>query len=323
MKEKRNESDSHGDRRELHRRGFARASTRWPVTIISSNKTLQGRVQNISQGGVLVYLQENLEAHEKIRIAVEIPDCSNVLTAEGEVLRSTTLDTFVDNEYACSAVIQFTNISPQDLKYFSGNLAPEWHQVNSAPEQFSQPVQTGDSQVKKPNRSLFLAGSLLCAVLLIFFLVGRNNEGEELSQQISSIDKKYDDIQTRLKSLQDSENKLARIEDKIQHLDIGLIELQEKLTSIAIAMENSAKENRDNASERPETQTPSTSNTVLPDIPPSKVIISKEPDYYEVKKGETLYRISVKHNTTVSGLRKLNNLKSDDSIYPGQKLRIN
>ena len=125
------------------------------------------------------------------------------------------MDNFADKKYACSAVIQFTNISPQDLKYFSGNLAPEWHQVNSAPEQFSQPVQTGGSRVNKSNRSLFLAGSVLCAVLLLFFLVDRNNEGEEISQQISSIDKKYDDIQTRLKSLQDSENKLARIENKI------------------------------------------------------------------------------------------------------------
>ena len=86
-------------------------------------------------------------------------------------------------------------------------------------------------------------------------------------------------------------------------------------------MENSAKENRDNASEYPETQ--STSNTVLSDIPPSKVIISKAPDFYEVKKGETLYRISVKHNTTVSELWNLNNMKSNDSIHPGQKLRIN
>ncbi len=323
MKKERNESDSSGDRRLHHRREFSRARVRWPVTIISNNKTLHGRVQNISQGGVLVYLQENIEAHENIRIAVEIPDCSNVFTAEGEVIKATTLDNVADKKYACSAAIQFTNISPQDLKYFSGNLAPEWHKVNSAPEQFSQPFQPGDSVDNKSYKSLFLAGSLLCAFLLIFFLVGRNNDGKEISQQITSMDKKYDEIQTRLQSLQNSENKLESIEEQIQRMDSQLTVLQEKLTSIAIVMENSAKENRHNTSERPETQTQSNSNTVLSDIPPSNTIVSKEPDYYEVKKGETLYRISVKHSTTVSGLRKLNNLNSDDSIYPGQKLRIN
>jgi LysM repeat protein len=313
-------SDSPDDRRLHHRRGSARANAPWPVTIISGSKTLEGRVQNISQGGVLVYLKENLAVHETIRIAVEIPDCSNVLTAEGEVIRATALDNIVDNQYACSAAIQFTNISPQDLKYFSGNLAPGWHRANSAPEQFSQSVQPDNPQDTKSNKSLFLAGSVLCGVLLLFFLINGNNDGKEISEQITSIDKKYSELQTQLTLLQDSENKLQRIEEEIQRMDIQLNDFQEKLTSLALVMEKAGEQRRDTANELPETES---SITVLSNNPPSSKIVTQEPDYYEVQKGETLYRISVKHNTTVSGLRKLNNLDIDDRIYPGQKLRIN
>ena len=312
--------DSSDDRRLHHRRGFARANAPWPVTIISGSKTLEGRVRNISQGGVLVYLKENLAVHETIRIAVEIPDCSNVLTAEGKVIRATALDTIVDDQYACSAAIQFTNISPQDLKYFSGNLAPEWHRINSAPEQFSQSAQPDNSQDTKSNKSLFLAGAVLCGVVLLFFLISGNNDGQDISEQITAIEVQYNELQTQLKILQDSENKLERIEEEIQRMDIQLIDFQEKLTSLALVMEKAGEERRHTDNERPETEN---NITVLSNDPPSSKIVVKEPDYYEVKKGQTLYRISVELNTTVSRLRKLNNLNIDDRIYPGQKLRIN
>ena len=42
---------------------------------------------------------------------------------------------------------------------------------------------------------------------------------------------------------------------------------------------------------------------------------------YKVKKGDTLYKISQMHNTTVTKLKAWNNLKSD-LIFPNQKLSI-
>lgn len=42
---------------------------------------------------------------------------------------------------------------------------------------------------------------------------------------------------------------------------------------------------------------------------------------YKVKKGDTLYKISQMHNTTVAKLKSWNNLKSD-LIFPNQKLSI-
>lgn len=45
--------------------------------------------------------------------------------------------------------------------------------------------------------------------------------------------------------------------------------------------------------------------------------------YYTVRRGDTLWSISQKHNSmSVDELRKLNNLKKSDTIKPGQKLKI-
>lgn len=42
---------------------------------------------------------------------------------------------------------------------------------------------------------------------------------------------------------------------------------------------------------------------------------------YTVKKGDTLYKISQQHNTSVANIKTWNNLKSN-VIYPNQKLRV-
>lgn len=49
---------------------------------------------------------------------------------------------------------------------------------------------------------------------------------------------------------------------------------------------------------------------------------ASEAVYHTVAAGENLYRISVKYNTTVDKILKLNNLKNADKIIEGQKLRV-
>lgn len=58
------------------------------------------------------------------------------------------------------------------------------------------------------------------------------------------------------------------------------------------------------------TQTESTNNT------------ETEAVYHTVAAGENLYRISIKYNTTVDKILKLNNLKNADKIIEGQKIRV-
>jgi LysM repeat protein len=55
--------------------------------------------------------------------------------------------------------------------------------------------------------------------------------------------------------------------------------------------------------------------------PFKSILKSEKPKYYIVQKGDYLTKIAKKFDTSVSEIKKLNNLKSD-TVYPGQKLLI-
>lgn len=66
-------------------------------------------------------------------------------------------------------------------------------------------------------------------------------------------------------------------------------------------------------------------NTMVETTPSKKTIskVAKEATkLYTVKKGDSLYSISQKHNTTIVQIKKLNNIKSEN-LVPGMKLKIN
>lgn len=63
-------------------------------------------------------------------------------------------------------------------------------------------------------------------------------------------------------------------------------------------------------------------NIIIPDYKPSilfKLISKKQ---YIIKKGDTLYSICRKFNTTIDQIKKINNIKNPDIIKPGQKIII-
>ncbi len=56
----------------------------------------------------------------------------------------------------------------------------------------------------------------------------------------------------------------------------------------------------------------------------SPPVISQDPGstFHTVKKGENLFRIALRHHTTVEELLRINNLQPQDPIYPGQKIKL-
>ena len=76
----------------------------------------------------------------------------------------------------------------------------------------------------------------------------------------------------------------------------------------------------------PDTQSPEVSGNPVPNpqpkAEPASPVEESAAVYHTVIAGENLYRISMKYNTTVDKILKLNNLKNADHIVEGQKLRV-
>lgn len=319
------------------KRQFARACFDWPVTLISSKgSTIHGQVMDISRGGTLVHVDTKLKINEEVKLAIEIPDFDDAILAVGEVKRinrvlnldkQKSLDTY-------EIGISFTEISAEDSRYFSGNLAPEWQDPvtwNEWPEKMDMPAQTNEN-VRSQNKSLkwgigviCLAGLVLMAALFFQSLskkpavavekeVQKEDELRILSDRMSSeIESMRDSYQQQAVTISQIEKRLARMEEStISATKID--EIRTLLEDLTVEL----KQIKTNLTE----QQAAISNISSP-VPPAKAPQSiKQPSYHVVQKGETFYSISKQHGLTVANLLQFNNLRLGDIIRPDQKLQI-
>lgn len=113
------------NRRRATRRIHPRAEADWPITIIKNDFPLHGRVKNVSRSGALVYFQEEIAVGEKVLIAIEVEEFSDVITAEAEVVRSYPVIAGI-NRSTYGVGLKYITISKECLRFFSGNLADAW-----------------------------------------------------------------------------------------------------------------------------------------------------------------------------------------------------
>ena len=306
------------DRRSQYRRKHPRAAVTWPATVISNNKTTHGRVGNISRGGALLYLAEQFECRSSIRIAIEIPDCHDVITAHGTVVRSLLLKKEDDQQFSYGVAIEFTKISEKDLRFFSGNLAPEWQENYVDPHEMQGPSRTHYEFMKYSAFCLFI----VCISSLIYFIPKLHRQDAVDSRQIVQLDEKLKNLESQLHLLQTANVSLQNIEEKIDLVKYDMSNVKNKISDI----EPFAKkmEQADNTSQKPAPESHAVDEGPKPlkIVPAEKIAAHPHVVYHVVKSGENLYRIGLKYGLTPAEIRTLNNLHETSPIVPGQRLTV-
>ena len=163
----------------------------------------------------------------------------------------------------------------------------------------------------------FLLGGLgliiLIAIIFAFLFKGEGASERDLKSITDSLDR----IEKRLSKLEEIEAKTNGFDTQIKELRNSISELQHFKTSFERDLEGLSQKVEQNLSKI-------TTSITQPKTPKATLSGSsvKGGQYHIVKKGETLYGISQKYGLKVDELRRINNLKSGEEIYPEQRLKV-
>lgn len=300
-------------RRKHSRRKHARAEVDWPVTIAGDQNTIQGRIKNISRNGALLYMPEELDLQEQIRLAVEIPECDDVISAKGEVVR--TFSVITDRQVASFGIgVKFTEISDEDLRYFTGNLSPEWQEDYDDSSVLSR---SGRSYVKQ-----ILYG--LSVIFLIFFasyVLRLSNSGQIRGNQIVELENRINLLEEQLAQFKTSNSSRIHLDDQVSKIQNQLVDMQGKFETFATV------EKFQDEVKIIDSKLKNISRSVELSGKKEKVIYFDKikqatPLYYNVKEGDSLSGISSNYGMSIDRIRKLNSIAQNESIQPGQKIII-
>ena len=275
-------------------------------------------MENISRSGALLYLTEQLEIQDTLRVAIEIPDCSDVMTAEGTVIRTFTLKRGDEQRFSFAVAIEFTEISEKDLRYFSGNLAPEWR------EDYVPTKETEESPRSKHDfKKYAVLGILFISLSSLMYFIPRTGKQDTIDpHQIEQIEERVKILQSQLESFQSAIVSLKNIQENIDTIKADLANVEKKFP----AMETVEKMMQQLESNEQKTSSLAKAldeySKPLISLPSEKNQETSQTAYHLVKKGESLYRISLNYNLTLDEIRKLNNLTASRQIFPGQKLLV-
>jgi len=165
------------------------------------------------------------------------------------------------------------------------------------------------------RKALMLAGGIALVVVftLLFFLA----QGEKKIPE--------PDLQPLLKKTGLLEERMARLEGKAKEAP----QVQEKLDSLARNLNerlshlekniNQIKEEAASTKKKAEVSQPAAPTPAPPPRSPAKPGGTR---VHTVAPGENLYRIALRYNLSVEELRRLNNVKPDQSLKVGQKLTV-
>ena len=204
---------------------------------------------------------------------------------------------------------------PEAIESFEQDLAQEQlpEEVATLNEQGEN--KRGFAQRRNSGKSLMLGGAVVLIVVLaaLFFLA----QGEKKSPEV--------DLQPLLTKIGLLEERMAKLESRAKEAP----QVQEKLDSLTRNLNerlshlekdiNQIKEEAASGKKKADVSQPAAPTPAPPPLSPSKPGATR---FHTVAPGENLFRIALRYHLSVEELRRLNNLKPDQSLQVGQKLTV-
>ncbi|NTV51298.1 MAG: LysM peptidoglycan-binding domain-containing protein [Desulfobulbaceae bacterium] len=296
----------------------------------------------------MIHIPVEFHPKEQFRMVIEIPEHDDAISVKGVVIRTSPGHT-ENGQPSFASGIMFTEITKEDLRYLTGNLAPELSKDNR--EQAAPPYRpariavTASRRQNSPWKPIAI-GLGVVSIVALFFALQKTLNNQHDTERIAALEERLHLLELK-KSPDDIGDTLVReLNEQIAALHNQLTYLLENSWKMAMQPEStvilplppseSLNTPSPPASTTPLIQLPTSAAAPVTDIaqalPPEtkahiqpQVTLEERPAanrYYVVQSGQNLYRISLTNQLSVEELRTLNGLKPGEAIYPGQRLLI-
>ncbi len=204
---------------------------------------------------------------------------------------------------------------PEAIESFEQDLVQEERPEEVATLNEQGENKRGFTPRQNSRKPLLLVGLavLILAIIVLYFLVQGEKKGPEV------------DLQPLLKGIGLLEERMAKLETRAKEAP----QVQEKLDSLTRNLNerlsylekeiNQLKEEAASGKKKAELSQPAAPAPAPSPKTPAKPAGTK---VHTVAPGENLFRIALRYNLSVEELRRLNNLKPDQSLQVGQKLNV-
>jgi LysM repeat protein len=167
------------------------------------------------------------------------------------------------------------------------------------------------------RRTLILVGAgILFFIILIALLSGGNSELSK--KDLAGMSARLDLLEKRLTRLEEVELRIATLQKQGTMLEQSMGATDGSIRSLTQKV--------DSLTQRLEAKVEETTSVVKETEAPAgikrKAVSPDKRRVHEVRRGDSLYRISLKYGLSVDELCKLNDIKPNQAIYPGQKLFV-
>ena len=170
----------------------------------------------------------------------------------------------------------------------------------------------------------FIMGIGLVLLVVIFFIIAPGVGNQDVVRQVGLLSERLQKTEETLNNIEALFERVAQLEGRTGTMDKSLLRFDSADASTTLRMNRIADElslmRKDvNTLKNQQTtarENPAASSNTRKTQPGPQVV------YHEVQSGETLYRISRRYNVSVDSLRRLNGLSEQDTIHPGQKLKV-
>ena len=169
-----------------------------------------------------------------------------------------------------------------------------------------------------PLGQFLVLGVVGIFILLVVFALFLRGDNKVSIEDLNVIKDRFDHLEKRLTRLEGTEQKIASIETKDRELKRSMSKLNKSGSSLTQRLDKLNLK-----IDRLETRMASVGTKSKTQRAVQKKSVSQtKRHYHEVRRGDTLYRISKKYGIPMDKILRLNNLTKNHDIYPGQKILV-